>query len=76
MKKYDLVIFGATGFTGKLVCDYILCHNETKNLNVALAARNINKLDKVAKKYNKRRPDMLIVDSFNKFMQYFLENYK
>ena len=32
MKKYDLVIFGATGFTGKLICDYLLNHKETKQI--------------------------------------------
>ena len=37
MKKYDLVIFGATGFTGKLICDYLLNHKETKQINIAVA---------------------------------------
>ena len=36
MKKYDIIIFGATGFTGKLICDYLLNHKESKKLNIAL----------------------------------------
>ena len=44
MKKYDIVIFGATGFTGKLICDYLLNHDESRKLNIALAARNKEKL--------------------------------
>ena len=44
MKKYDIVIFGATGFTGKLICDYLLNHDESRKLNIALAARNKAKL--------------------------------
>ena len=49
MKKYDIVIFGATGFTGKLICDYLLNHDESKKLNIALAARNKEKLNDIEK---------------------------
>ena len=66
MKKYDLVIFGATGFTGKLICDYLLNHKETKQINIAVAARNKNKLEKIVNKFQSNKPDMLIVDSFDK----------
>ena len=65
MKKYDLIIFGATGFTGKLICDYILNHKESKKLKIALAARNKNKLNRLTKKFNNINPDVLVVDSFN-----------
>jgi len=65
MKKYDLVIFGATGFTGKLICDYLFNHEESKNINIALAARNKKKLSAVANKFNHINPDVLVVDSFD-----------
>ena len=33
-KKYDIIIYGATGFTGKLICDYIYNHKENKLINL------------------------------------------
>ncbi|SPO29086.1 uncharacterized protein UTRI_06035 [Ustilago trichophora] len=33
--RYDLVIFGATGFTGKLVCKYLLDHPEAPSWAIA-----------------------------------------
>ena len=66
MKKYDIIIFGATGFTGKLICDYLLNHKESKKLNIGLAARNKSKLEKIAEKFSEINPDTLVVDSFNK----------
>lgn len=66
MKKYDIVIFGATGFTGKLICDYLLGHAESKKLNIAVAARNKERLEKVVSRFLPNVPDMLVVDSFDK----------
>ena len=66
MKKYDIVIFGATGFTGKLICDYLLNHDESKKLNIALAARNKEKLNDVSNNFKDINPDIIIADSFDK----------
>ena len=44
-KKYDIVVFGASGFTGQLICDYLSSHKNTKNMNWAIAGRNQKKLD-------------------------------
>ena len=45
--KYDLVLIGATGFTGKLVAEYIAKEYGVKNENFvwAIAGRNQNKLN-------------------------------
>ena len=43
-KKFDLIIFGATGFTGKLVCEYIKKKYSKSNLNWGIAGRNKQKL--------------------------------
>ena len=43
-KKFDLIIFGATGFTGKLVCEYIKKKYSKSNLNWGIAGRNKHKL--------------------------------
>jgi short subunit dehydrogenase-like uncharacterized protein len=45
--EYDLVLFGATGFTGGLTADYLAAHGPT-NLRWALAGRNRTKLEAVA----------------------------
>ena len=47
--KYDLVVFGATGFVGKLVCQYFLdCFGTQGELRWAAAGRSSAKLDKLA----------------------------
>jgi short subunit dehydrogenase-like uncharacterized protein len=46
-REYDLVLFGATGFTGGLTADYLAAHAPT-NLRWALAGRNRAKLEAVA----------------------------
>ncbi|HEY0277864.1 MAG TPA: saccharopine dehydrogenase NADP-binding domain-containing protein [Solirubrobacterales bacterium] len=46
-REYDLVLFGATGFTGGLTADYLAAHGPT-NLRWALAGRNREKLEAVA----------------------------
>ncbi len=66
VKKYDIIIFGASGFTGKLVTNYLLLHNDTKKLKIALAGRSKKKLKNLTQKYDKINPDILIADCFNK----------
>src|ERR1700712_4832699 len=46
-REYDIVLFGATGFTGGLTADY-LAANAPGGLRWALAGRNRAKLDAVA----------------------------
>ena len=46
--KYDLVVFGATGFVGKLLCQYLLEHIGTREcLKWAAAARSRSKLEEL-----------------------------
>lgn len=45
-RKYDIVVFGATGFTGQLTAQYLACHGGDK-LKWALAGRNPAKLEQV-----------------------------
>ena len=44
-REYDLIILGATGFTGKLICDYISDHRDRKNIKWGIAGRDNKKLD-------------------------------
>jgi len=45
-RSHDIVLFGATGFTGKLVAEYLAAH-APEGLRWALAGRNHDKLAKV-----------------------------
>ena len=45
-REYDLVLFGATGYSGRMCADYLL--RTHKGLRVALAGRDRAKLEKVA----------------------------
>ncbi len=67
-RKYDLVIFGSTGFTGEIVCSYINSHADAKNLNWAIAGRDREKLQSVSIDLSSRgkKIDTLVVDSFDK----------
>ena len=60
-KEYDLIIHGATGFTGQLICEYIYKHNDSKLIKWAISGRNLSKLESISKKYN---IDLFKVDSF------------
>lgn len=47
-KKYDLILFGVTGFTGKLAAEYLLSHyNSSSSLQWAACARNQAKAQRV-----------------------------
>ena len=67
IKEYDFVVYGATGFTGKLVVEYLV-HKYSNNPKIkwALAGRNLEKLESVA--VSKNVPEgtgLLEVDSNN-----------
>ena len=48
MKTYDIVVFGATGYTGQYVVEYVAkAAREDLSLKWAVAGRNSTKLAKV-----------------------------
>ncbi|MGY9042010.1 MAG: saccharopine dehydrogenase family protein [Alphaproteobacteria bacterium] len=49
-KDYDIVIYGATGFTGKLCAKYL--SENTNDINWAIAGRNKEKLEEVKKEFS------------------------
>jgi short subunit dehydrogenase-like uncharacterized protein len=61
-REYDIVLFGATGFTGALTAEY-LAANAPPNLRWAIAARNRQKLDDVRRKLQGAEPGVLEADS-------------
>ena len=65
--KYDFVIYGASGFTGKLVVEYALSkYLDANNITWALAGRNLEKLNNLKIDLNiPSHIDILEVDSTN-----------
>jgi len=60
--KYDLVLYGATGFTGQLAVKYV-AERYKDSLNWAIAGRNMAKLAIVAKSVGNGHPDIIVADS-------------
>ena len=54
-RDYDIVLFGATGFTGGLTADYLARHAPA-DARIALAGRNLDKLAGVAARAAELRP--------------------
>ena len=47
-KKFDIVVYGATGFTGQLVAEYLATrYNNDAQLKWAMAGRSLDKLESV-----------------------------
>ena len=47
-REFDVVVFGASGFTGRLVAEYLLeAYGPAGELTWAMAGRNLNKLEAV-----------------------------
>lgn len=46
-RKYDIIVFGASGFTGQFVAMEMANLSQKYNLTWAIAGRNLNKLQKV-----------------------------
>jgi short subunit dehydrogenase-like uncharacterized protein len=66
-RRYDLVLFGATGFTGGLTADYLAAHAPA-SMRWALAGRNRTKLDAVAARLaaaapEAPKPDVIVADA-------------
>ena len=66
---FDLVLFGATGFTGQLLAEYLLKrHGVDGDLRWALAGRNLDKLKTVRSKLGESATtlDLLTADSHDR----------
>jgi len=66
-REFDIVLWGATGFTGRLVADYLVRNylGSESGLRLALAGRNKEKLGDVANEVGAPQLPILIGDSFD-----------
>jgi short subunit dehydrogenase-like uncharacterized protein len=55
-RQYDIVVFGATGYTGKLTAEHITTQLPT-DLKWALAGRSASKLEAIAAECRTLNPD-------------------
>ncbi|MEM1121979.1 MAG: saccharopine dehydrogenase NADP-binding domain-containing protein [Bacteroidota bacterium] len=63
-RTYDLIVWGASGFTGRLVAEYLFKNYGVNNgLNWAMAGRNSDKLAKVRSEVADDSVPMVIADS-------------
>jgi short subunit dehydrogenase-like uncharacterized protein len=60
-RSFDLVIYGATGFTGALVAEYL--HQTQSSLSWAIAGRSQRKLDLLKDKINAPDLETIVADS-------------
>lgn len=66
-RDFDIVLWGATGFTGRLVADYLVRNylGGESGLRLALAGRNKQKLEGIAKEIGAPQLPILVGDSFD-----------
>lgn len=60
--KFDLVIYGATGFTGRLATQYMMRPEIANCINIAIAGRNAQKLQAI-KESCAVKPAIILADS-------------
>ena len=60
--KFDVVIYGATGFTGKLVAEYMVGqYGHNKDVTWAMAGRSMEKLSRVREEIEAHEDTPLLV---------------
>lgn len=61
-RRYDVILYGATGFVGQQTVDYFAKHTHPNEVNWAIAGRNRQKLESIKQKLGIDR-DILVADS-------------
>lgn len=66
-KEFDVIIWGATGFTGRLVAEYYLRHyGLTNDFKWAMAGRSQKKLEEVRAQVGNESIPLIVADSHDK----------
>lgn len=66
MRDYDIVLFGASGFTGRLVAEYLYeIYGNGEDLTWAMAGRNKDRLREVAEAVGASDTPLIVADSSN-----------
>ncbi|CCO37762.1 hypothetical protein BN14_11922 [Rhizoctonia solani AG-1 IB] len=51
-REFDILVIGATGYTGQLIIEYLANHSRASSLRIALGGRTISKVQDLASKYS------------------------
>ena len=65
MKKFDIIIWGASSFTGQLVTEYIFNKYGSSKIKWAIAGRNLDKLERIRSEVADKNIPIFIADSFD-----------
>ncbi|MEL6255465.1 MAG: saccharopine dehydrogenase NADP-binding domain-containing protein [Bacteroidota bacterium] len=72
-REFEVVILGASGFTGRLVAEYLLKqYGLKKDLKWAIAGRNESKLQSIRKELGNEEIPLIVADSLDKEAVYSL----
>ena len=64
-REFDIIIWGASGFTGRLVAEYLFKNYDSKDLKWAIAGRNKEKLVTIRDAFLDTNVPIIIADSFD-----------
>ena len=64
-REYDIIIWGASGFTGRLVAEYLYTNYNSKDLKWAIAGRDNQKLISIRKTFLNDEVPIVLADSFD-----------
>ena len=62
-RLYDIILWGASGFTGRLVAEYLIENYDKSSLSWAMAGRNKEKLEKIRDEIGASDIPLIIADS-------------
>ncbi len=63
-KNFDVIVWGSTGFTGKLVTEYLISkYGVAQNLKWAIAGRNKEKLEQIKNEFSKPNLPFLVANA-------------
>ncbi|BGP52902.1 hypothetical protein JCM8202_003984 [Rhodotorula sphaerocarpa] len=61
--KYDILVMGASGFTGQLVAQYLACQAATQGFTWAAGGRNRQKIEQKMREVNVEPAEIFVADS-------------
>ena len=64
-REFDIIIWGASGFTGRLVAEYLYTNYNSKDLKWAIAGRDNQKLISIRKTFLNDEVPIVLADSFD-----------
>ena len=65
MKQFDIIIWGASSFTGQLVTEYLFNKYGSSKIKWAIAGRNLDKLERIRSDVADKNIPIFIADSFD-----------